>query len=229
MSGSSSRASRAKFEPLVVSVGCPCGIGPEVSVRAAAKVPGSVLVGDWDMLQEAAELVSVARKRLVPFAGECRDPRAIYVHSVEPKLSPRDRKPGKPNAASGVAQLAYINEAYRLTKAGPRRALVTGPVSKAAIAHSGVRSARHFLGHTEWLRDLDGAALSVMCFAAGPLVTSLVTTHLPIADVPKAIRPRGVSDATFWLAQLLLALQKKQPKIAICSLNPHAGESELLG
>jgi len=222
-------ATTTRLEPLVVSVGCPCGIGPEVSVKAAAKVPGSVLVGDWDLLQEAAELVSVARKRLLPFDGECRDPRAIYVHSVGPKLSVRDRKPGKPNAASGAAQLAYIEEAYRLTKAGPRRALVTGPVSKAAIAHSGVRGAQHFLGHTEWLRDLDGAALSVMCFAAGPLVTSLVTTHLPLAKVPKAIRPRGVAEATFWLAELLLALGKKQPKIAICSLNPHAGESELLG
>ncbi|MES1174375.1 MAG: 4-hydroxythreonine-4-phosphate dehydrogenase PdxA [Myxococcales bacterium] len=220
---------KANLEPLVVSVGCPCGIGPEVSVRAAAKVPGTVLVGDWDMLQEAAALVSVPRKRLVPFDGECTDPRAIYVHSVGPKLGARDRKPGKPNAASGAAQLAYINEAYRLTKAGSRRALVTGPVSKAAIAHSGVRGAQRFLGHTEWLRDLDGAALSIMCFAAGPLVTSLVTTHLPLAKVPKAIEPRGVSDAAFWLAELLLALGKKHPKIAVCSLNPHAGESELLG
>jgi 4-hydroxythreonine-4-phosphate dehydrogenase len=214
---------------LVVSVGCPCGIGPEVSVRAAAKVPGTVLVGDFDMLREAAELVSVPRKRLVAFDGEIGDPRAIYVHSVGPRLSPRDRVPGKPNAASGAAQLAYINEAFRVVKAGPGRALVTGPVSKAAIAHSGVRGAEHFLGHTEWLRDLDRATVSVMCFASGPIVTSLVTTHVSIANVPDAVTPRGVSDATFYLGELLLALGKKRPKIAICSLNPHAGESELLG
>jgi len=219
----------AKRDLLVVSVGCPCGIGPEVSVRAAAKVPGTVLVGDWDMLQAAAELVSVPRKRLLAFDGQCLDPRAIYVHSVGPKLPLRDRKPGKPSAASGAAQLAYVNEAYRLSKLSPRRALVTGPVSKAAIAHSGVRGASHFLGHTEWLRDLDGARLSVMCFAAGSLVTSLVTTHLPLAQVPQAITPRAVGDATFHLGQLLLALAKKKPKIAVCSLNPHAGESELLG
>ena len=220
---------RRKADLLVVSVGCPCGIGPEVSVRAAAKVPGTVLVGDLLMLQEAAELVSVPRKRLVPFDGELKDPRAIYVHSVGPRLAMRDRKPGKPNAASGAAQLAYINEAYRLVKAAPGRALVTGPVSKAAIAHSGVPGAEHFLGHTEWLRDMDHAALSVMCFAAGPLVSSLVTTHLPIARVPRALTPRGVSDATFHLGELLIALGKKQPSIAICSLNPHAGEGELLG
>jgi 4-hydroxythreonine-4-phosphate dehydrogenase len=189
----------------------------------------TVLVGDFDMLREAAELVGVPQKRLLKFEGELQDPRAIYVHSAGPKLSARDRKPGKPNRASGAAQLAYINEAYRLTKAGPRRALVTGPVSKAAIAHSGVPGSEHFLGHTEWLRDLDHAPLSVMCFAAGPLVSSLVTTHLPIAKVPKALTPNAVRDATVQLGELLLALGKKRPTVAVCSLNPHAGESELLG
>jgi 4-hydroxythreonine-4-phosphate dehydrogenase len=200
-----------------------------VSLRAAAGISGTVLVGDLQMLREAAELVRVPQKRLLPFDGEARDPRAIYVHAFGPELKKRDRNPGKPNAASGAAQLAYINEAYRLAKAAPRRALVTGPVSKAAIAHSGVRGAQHFLGHTEWLRDMDHAKLSVMCFAAGPLVSSLVTTHLPLANVPLALTPRGVNDASFQLAELLLALGKKQPKIAVCSLNPHAGESELLG
>ncbi|HEX3776364.1 MAG TPA: 4-hydroxythreonine-4-phosphate dehydrogenase PdxA [Polyangiaceae bacterium] len=214
---------------MVVSVGCPCGIGPEVSVRAAAQIPGCVLVGDWQMLLEAAELTRVPRARFRPFAGELDDARAIYVHSIGSQLAKRDRKPGKPTAGSGAAQLAYVNEAYRLTKAVSSRALVTGPVSKAAIAHSGVKGAEHFLGHTEWLRDLDHAKSSVMCFAAGPLVTSLVTTHLPIAEVPKALTARGVDDATFQLGELLLALGKKQPKIAVCSLNPHAGESELLG
>ncbi len=214
---------------LVVSVGCPCGIGPEVAVRAAAEVPGCVLVGDFDMLLAAAELVSVPRARLVAFSGKVVDPRAIYVHGMGSKLLKRDRKPGKPTAASGAAQLAYINEAYRLTKAEPRRALVTGPVSKAAIAHSGVKGAEHFLGHTEWLRDLDGAKTSVMCFAAGSLVTSLVTTHLPIAEVPQALTAKSVSDATCSLGELLFALGKRHPKIAVCSLNPHAGESELLG
>lgn len=229
------RAQGADF--LITSVGCPCGVGPEVSVRAAAKVPGTVLVGDWDMLHEAAELVSVPRSRLARFDGQGRDPRAIYVHSTGPKLFARDRKPGKPSPASGAAQLAYINEAYRLTKLtaggagalGSRRALVTGPVSKAAIAHSGVRGAARFLGHTEWLRDLDGAKVSVMCFAAGPLVTSLATTHLPISKVPRALTVRAVNEATYYLGELLLALGKKRPTIAVCSLNPHAGESELLG
>jgi len=222
------RASRPS-ELLVVSVGCPSGIGPEVSVKAAAKAPGTVLVGDWELLQRAAEVARVPRSRLQLFTGDASDPRKIYVHACGPQLSARDAKPGKPNAVTGKAQLAYINEAYRLAKLEPRRALVTGPVSKAAIAHSGVPGAAHFLGHTEWLRDLDGAKLSVMCFASDELVCGLVTTHLPLAKVPAALTPRAVADATYYLGELLLALGKRRPSVAVCSLNPHAGESELLG
>ncbi|HEY4160183.1 MAG TPA: 4-hydroxythreonine-4-phosphate dehydrogenase PdxA [Polyangiaceae bacterium] len=215
---------------LVISVGCPCGIGPEVSVRAAADEPlRTVLVGDLATLQEAAERVAVARSRLVPFDGAAKDARLLYVQQAGPALKKSDRKPGKPGKLAGVAQLAYINEAYRLTKAGRHRALVTGPVSKAVIAASGARGARRFLGHTEWLRDLDGAKASVMCFASPRLTTSLVTTHVRIADVPRALDRHGVAEATLRLAELLMALGKRSPRLAVASLNPHAGEGELLG
>jgi 4-hydroxythreonine-4-phosphate dehydrogenase len=215
---------------LVISVGCPCGIGPEVSVQAAAESERpKVLVGDLAMLREAAELVRVAPSRLVPYGGQADDPRLLYVLPAGPTLKRSERRPGKPGKPAGAAQLAYIEEAYRLSKAGPGRALVTGPVSKAAIAGSGLLRARGFLGHTEWLRDLDGAKESVMCFVSPKLATSLVTTHLRIADVPRALGRQGVSQAIVRLAELLRALGKRAPRIAVSSLNPHAGESELLG
>jgi 4-hydroxythreonine-4-phosphate dehydrogenase len=122
-----------------------------------------------------------------------------------------------------------VEAAYALVKARPRRALVTGPVSKQAIAHSGLARARKFRGHTEWLRDLDGARSSVMCFAADELVTSVVTTHVPLARVPKVLTAEGVRDASVELGRLLLRLGVRSPRIAVASLNPHAGESDLLG
>jgi 4-hydroxythreonine-4-phosphate dehydrogenase len=209
-------ASRAKL--LVVSSGCPAGIGPEVSVRAAAEFEGArvLLVGDERTLLEAAELQRIPAKKLE------------ILQTGEP-LKAADRRPGKPTPASGRAQLAYIEAALELARAEPHRALVTGPVSKAAIAHSGLVRARRFLGHTEWLRDLDGAKVSVMCFASARLVTSLATTHVPLARVPKELSPQAVADATAYLGELLLLLGKKSPRIAVASLNPHAGESELLG
>ena len=228
---SSARSRRSKTPLLVVSTGCPAGVGPEVSVAAAARFDAAacVLVGDPGVLQRAAELRGVNRKRLVPFQGEAPEPGQIAVFPAGPKLGARDITPGKPSKAAGAAELQYIEEAYALARAGARRGLVTGPVSKAAIAHSGLRRARRFLGHTEWLGELDGAPHTVMCFAGDRLVTSLVTTHLPLTRVPRALTPEGVHVATLELVRLLHALGHRVPRVAVASLNPHAGESELLG
>jgi 4-hydroxythreonine-4-phosphate dehydrogenase len=216
---------------LVVSTGCPSGIGPEVSVAAAAKLKGAatVLLGDEATLRKAAGTVGIAQRRLLAWDGQARQAGALYFAQVGEPLAARDRLPGKPNGRAGEAQLEYIEAGFTLVKSSSRAALVTGPVSKAAIAHSGLARARSFLGHTEWLQELDGAKSSVMCFVCDKLATSLVTTHLPLGKVPRAIKPAGVAAATVELARLLQHLGKKKPALAVASLNPHAGESELLG
>lgn len=225
------RRSNSTRALLIVSVGCPAGIGPEVSVAAAAQLSGigCVLVGDPATLAQAAKVVGVDPARLVPFDDRPPPAGKIAVHGAGPALTAADRKPGKPSKRSGEAQLAWVEAAYALTKARPGRALVTGPVSKTAIATSGLARARRFRGHTEWLRDLDGADKSVMCFASDKLVTSVVTTHVPLSRVPRAVTGSGVRDATVELGRLLLQLGVKSPTVAVASLNPHAGESELLG
>ncbi|HEX4336347.1 MAG TPA: 4-hydroxythreonine-4-phosphate dehydrogenase PdxA [Polyangiaceae bacterium] len=217
---------------IVVSTGCPAGIGPEVSVLAAAKLRDveAVLVGDERTLRAAAESVGVAQRRLVAFdGGAARVKNAIPFVQIGPELSKTDRAPGKPSETAGRAQLAYVEAAYHLAKKTAHGATVSGPVSKAAIAHSGARGAASFRGHTEWLQKLDGAAHSVMCFAAPGLVTSLVTTHLPLNRVPRALTAEAVTTSVIELAKLLRLLGKRRPHIAVASLNPHAGESELLG
>jgi 4-hydroxythreonine-4-phosphate dehydrogenase len=216
---------------LVVSTGCPAGIGPEVSVAAALQLKGAVkvLLGDESTLREAAELLGVPQRKLVRWDGRSRDAALIHIAQVGDALSARDRLAGKPNARAGIAQLEYVEAGFTLVKSSERAALVTAPVSKAAIAHSGLARAKTFLGHTEWLQDLDGAKSSVMCFFSERLATSLVTTHLPLAKVPRALTRDGVAKATVELARLLQKLGKKRPNLAIASLNPHAGESKLLG
>jgi 4-hydroxythreonine-4-phosphate dehydrogenase len=216
---------------LVVSTGCPAGVGPEVSIAAAAKLKTAtcVLLGDEATLRLAAKVVGVAERRLCAWDGRARDAARIYFAQVGEPLTERDRLPGKPSPRAGQAQLEYIEAGFTLVKSSTRAALVTAPVSKAAIAHSGLRRARSFLGHTEWLQALDGADTSVMCFVCDQLATSLVTTHLPLGKVPRAIKAAGVTAATVELARLLQHLGKKKPSLAVASLNPHAGESELLG
>ncbi len=214
---------------IVVSTGCPAGVGPEVSVAAAAKLRRTpcVLVGDERTLRSAAKRVGVPHAKLARFDGAPAAGR-IAILQVGAPLSVADRRPGRPSKAAGAAQLAYIDAAYALARSHGA-ALVTAPVSKAAIAHSGARGAARFTGHTEWLRDRDGADASVMCFAAPGLVTSLVTTHLSLARVPRSLTPDNVALAAVWLARLLHALGRPRPLIAVASLNPHAGESELFG
>ena len=216
---------------IIVSTGCPAGIGPEVSVAAAARlrdVP-CVLVGDGRTLHAAAELTGVAARRLVAFNGSPPPKGKIAVLQVGEPLSRAARKPGRPSRESGAAQLAYVNAAYDLARAGAGRALATGPVSKAVIAKSGCPGSEVFLGHTEWLRDRDGAPAVVMCFVGKRLSTSLVTTHLPVSQVAAAITPDGVSLATVWLGRLLGAVLGRPPRVAVAALNPHAGEEQLLG
>ena len=210
---------------IVVSTGCPAGVGPEVSVAAAARTrEPCVLVGDLATLVDAARLVGVPDEKLVPFTGRPERGK-IHVYHVGPAIAPRERS----SKAAGRAQLAYVAAAYDLVKQAPGRALVTGPVSKAAIARSGARSARKFRGHTEWLGERDGARHTVMCFVAPTFSTSLVTTHLALSKVPRAVDAPSVTAAVRALGDLLRALGVRRPRIAVASLNPHAGEGELLG
>jgi 4-phospho-D-threonate 3-dehydrogenase / 4-phospho-D-erythronate 3-dehydrogenase len=215
---------------IVVSMGCPSGIGPEVAVRAAASLPRvpRVLVGDPGTFAAAADLVGVDRALLVPYRGSF-DGRHIEVLAAGTPLRSVDRRPGRPSALAGRAQLDALEAAFELVRQGRGRALVTGPISKAAVAGCGLRRARRFRGHTEWLETLDRSSGVTMCFWSPRFSTSLVTTHLPISRVARSISAEGVERSIIDLVQLLRAAGTKRPRVAVASLNPHGGESELLG
>jgi len=221
---------------LAVSVGCPSGIGPEVAVAAAARESTSearcLLVGDVATIERAAEAIGVDTKRLhvVHDWTEITTlvPSRIGVWGPSTQLS---RLPtfGAPEPEDGAAQLAWIDEALGLVQAGLANALVTGPVSKHAIATSEARGAKGFSGHTEHLAHVLGANEVVMAFRSANITTSLVTTHLPLARVPSAITKEAVATSTYWLVRLLIALGHHHPRVAVAALNPHAGEGGLLG
>lgn len=220
---------------LVVSVGCPCGIGPEVAVAAAAMHRGGrvLLVGDDRVLRDAARGRGVPDARFVrvsePEEAWSLPRLRIGVWQPTTDLREADRRPGRPTRASGAAQLAWVDAACDLVVAGGADAMVTGPVSKEAIASSGAPGARSFLGHTEHLQRRLRAREVVMAFWSPALVTALVTTHLPLARVPRSITPAAVARAVYWLAWLLARTSKASPRVAVAALNPHAGEGGLLG
>ncbi len=214
---------------IVVSTGCPASIGPEVAVRAAMELRGvRVLVGDKATLLAAAKLVGAPIHKFRLLTEQKPRGGGIYIHHAGPPLTTKDRKPDEPTPVAGEAQLAYVEEAFAIAKRN-NAALVTAAVSKSAIARSGLRRARSFLGHTEWLETLDGAGPVTMCFYSPKISTALVTTHLPLRKVSKAITAENVRRATRHLARMLRRAGLDKPIIAVASLNPHAGESGLLG
>jgi 4-hydroxythreonine-4-phosphate dehydrogenase len=229
------RGSMKDPSTIALSLGCPAGVGPEVSVSAAARAVDArvLLVGDLEVVRHAAKLRGVAERRLVPVddvaALATLPPGAIGVWMPSHVLE-RPVAPGRPHAEAGRAQLAWIDEALSLVQENICDALVTGPVSKEAIAHSGARGASAFRGHTEHLARELGAREVVMAFHhEGHFTTSLVTTHVPLRKVPELVTAEAVATSAFWLASMLARLCEGAPRLSVAALNPHAGEGGLLG
>lgn len=234
---------------LVVSVGCPSGIGPEVSVVAAREVVelasdpqrdhDIVLVGDLDTLRRALEVRKMddVRLTLVPTAadgfahaasGRDANQRVLRVWQPTRRLGASVRMPGRPSPEGGAAQLAWVEAALSAVREGHADAIVTGPVSKSAIVAGGAET---FRGHTEYLAARCGVKHVTMAFASERFTTALVTTHLPLAKVPRAIDDTSVARALVNLGAYLAprAAHEKRARIAVCGLNPHAGEGGLIG
>jgi 4-hydroxythreonine-4-phosphate dehydrogenase len=220
---------------IALTIGCPCGVGPEVSVVAAAAERSArvLLVGDEQAVVSAARGRRIDPSRIVRVADLALGwsvPRGrIPVWQPTAGLTSRDRKPGAPTKASGAAQMTWIDEACDRVARGEADALVTGPVSKEAIVRSGAPGSISFLGHTEHLQRRLHAREVVMAFWSPSLVTSLVTTHLALARVPGAVTPALVARATYWLSWLLSRTTSRRPRVVVAGLNPHAGEGGLLG
>lgn len=223
---------------LVISTGCPSGVGPDISLVAAARLPAgvrAVLLGDLATLRERAPSVGIDPRRLVAVhdaeTGFSLPKRALAVHAPHGALSARDRLSGKPSPRGGAAQLAFVDLGCDWASTGKADALVTGPVSKAAVVRSGVPGSEIFLGHTEHLMRRLGAESVTMAFWSSVFTASLVTTHLALADVPRAITRAEVVRAIVHTARFLsdLAEPGKKVRLAVSGLNPHAGEDGLLG
>lgn len=221
---------------LAVSIGCPGGIGPEIALRAASERrtdANLLLIGDFELLRRRAETEAIASRLVqVDSASAAR----VLREGCIPVLAPTPRLPepalvaGRPTPEGGAAQLAWIDAACDLVVRGEADALVTGPASKAAIASSGAPGSASFLGHTEHLGARLGGSETVMCFWAEALTISLATTHLPLGSVARLLTAQDVARATYWTTRFMDDLDA-DPRLAIAvlSLNPHAGESGLLG
>lgn len=210
---------------LALTPGEPAGIGPECAVRLARSNPQLRLlfVADLELLN------STARQLNIPFKAKSWRPGDPVQSGVPACLDvPLHTavQPGIPDPANAAYVLECLKKAVKLVRTGHAGALVTGPVHKAVINDAGIP----FTGHTEFLAGLAGIPRVVMMLAAGDLRVALVTTHLPLREVPDAITPEAVNETIrITHTELRQRFGIASARIQVLGLNPHAGEGGHLG
>ena len=134
-------------------------------------------------------------------------------------------KPSEPTNETARAAAAALEEGVTLARRGEVEAIVTGPVHKARMYEVGFR----FPGQTEFFAERCGVKDFAMCLTGGKLTVALVTAHVPLHQVPRALKQSEIVRVGLLLAQFLRSRGKSAPRIAVAGLNPHAGESGKLG
>lgn len=219
---------------LAITVGEPAGIGPELCAMLAARhaehafAARLVLVGDLGVLRDRANRIGLA-PRYAEFDPVAFAPAGgvveVWHHPVAAPV-----RPGHPDPTNAHTVLRTLQNAADACATGAFGALVTAPMQKSVMMDAGIP----FLGHTEYLAARTHTPRVVMMLVGGaaeaPLRVALVTTHLALADVPAAITGTAVKETLVIVARALReSFGIVTPSIAVCGLNPHAGEGGYLG
>ena len=222
-------------KPLILTMGDPTGVGPELIVKA-------LLAGAFDHLSRpllVAGDAGVLRRAAAIFGADCRESygnglvshhlevrgRALAVHALS-ALPAAELEYGRPTAECGRAMAAYIEWACNRCRQGVAAGMVTAPINKAAIHAAGY----DFPGHTELLAERCGVEKVVMMLAGERLRVCLVTTHLALAQVPNVLSQAEIlATIRITAASLRRFFGLEQPRLAVLALNPHAGEAGLFG
>jgi 4-hydroxythreonine-4-phosphate dehydrogenase len=211
---------------ILLTIGDPNGIGPEVAVKAARALAGTadapVLVGDRHVLTDVAG--DLLLRAFDP--GAAADPTAIDVVDVA-ALPPGERRPGTVTAAAGAATVAYLHAALKLVHSGQGRAIVGCPHSETAINDAGIA----FSGYPSLLARLLGVPADqlFLLLVGGGLRIAHVTLHERLAGALDRLTPELVVAAASAAAAALPALGIESPHIGVFGINPHAGENGLFG
>jgi 4-hydroxythreonine-4-phosphate dehydrogenase len=242
--GASARGARPPV--IAVTMGDPLGIGPETIVKALAdrvlrRAARYRVYGMAGVMAEAASRAGiepywwrVARGSPVAETAFHQDVAVLDYPEYEPSLA-AEAAPG-PTRAGGAASLRFVEDAVgaaRLPAQDPWHAdaIVTAPISKTSwdLAGHGPRSPGGFPGHTELLAARFHAKRVGMLFAGPSLRVMLATIHVPLMDLRNVLTIGKVFDAIDLGHEACRGLGVSHPRIAVCGLNPHAGEGGLLG
>ncbi len=201
-----------------ITLGDPNGIGPEVALKAALgrRWPAQVrlvLVGSEPLLRRQAKSLRLSLSK-----------PNVSIWDPQPDLQPRAR-PGRVERDASAAAASWIRAAIAACMDGRLDAMVTGPISKEGFAKAGV----HYPGHTELLAEQTGTRRFAMMLFGGPLRIILATRHVPIAQVADRLRTKEIVETICLAGEALPWLGLRRRRLAVCGLNPHAGDGGKIG
>jgi 4-hydroxythreonine-4-phosphate dehydrogenase len=217
-------------QPVIgITMGDPSGIGPEIITKLFIEdnmltFCNPMIIGDANVLSKYAGSALAIREIASPDEAEYR-PGTMDVMKIS-SLDKKDYLPGKPTLEGGAAMVEYILSAVDMCLKGQIAAMVTCPLNKALMNKAGYS----YQGHTQLISHLTDTDDYVMMLAGDKLRVTLVTIHCALREVPRMINRENILKTISITAS---ALNKdfgiKNPRIAVTSLNPHAGEEGLFG
>jgi 4-hydroxythreonine-4-phosphate dehydrogenase len=227
---------RSNQKPIAVSMGEPAGIGPDLALiawanRKALGLPPFYIRGDESLLQGRAKRMGLnARLKMVAQdEAAAAFSKALPIVQTGPALSDQ---PGVELPETAASIVAAIEGCVEDIKSGVACAIVTNPINKAALYRTGFA----FPGHTEYLGALaeklwpGEPAKPVMMIAGPELMVVPVTIHIPLRDVPSTLTTDLIVEtAEITAKDLKTRFGYASPRLAICGLNPHAGENGSIG
>jgi 4-hydroxythreonine-4-phosphate dehydrogenase len=215
---------------VVITMGDAAGVGPEIVVKALAREDvfascRPLVIGDARRLERAAELCNLPMAVNRVASARAAQYRRAAIDCIDLGLIPDDLPFGALSALAGNAAFRYIERAVALAQSGEADAICTAPINKEALHAAG----HHYPGHTEILAALTGTLEVSMMLRAPKLRVIHCTTHIGLLDAIERIDP-GLVDRTIRRGHdTLVRAGMVAPRIAVCGINPHAGESGLFG
>lgn len=201
---------------IAITLGDPAGIGAEIILKAL-KDPAIGELAEWLVVGDEAALEAAAKACGISIA-------TLPFQLVGAGAVNEGVIPGGVRAEYGRAALAYVRIATELCLAGKADAMVTAPLHKEAVALSGIP----FTGHTEYIAELCGAAEPCMLLANNSMAVVHVSTHVSLAKACQLTQEQ-VLRAIELGASAVRGMRGREPRVAVCGLNPHAGEHGLFG
>jgi len=218
---------------IAVTMGDPAGIGPEICLRlladpAAVRVCTPIVFGDAGVMRRVAEKLSLplAAKIMSPAEWRAEGGAAAGPILVDLRcIAVEDFVPGRVSARCGAAAFRYVMAGIDAGLANEVDAIATAPLNKEALHAAGHR----YPGHTEIFAERMHAERACMMLTSEELTCSFVTVHVGYGEVPGLLSVRRIRDVLELTAAAMLRLRGRAPRLAVCGLNPHAGEHGLFG